>query len=84
MSIEGGGSQASATCQAPSSAGAALRLRLADHRSAQALVRGAAPVIAEVTDAAVGRTLEELGGFAPVLDLASCHHERAEARLFAS
>lgn len=64
--------------------GAALRLRLADHRSAQALVRGAAPVIAEVTDAAVGRTLEELGGFAPVLDLASCHHERAEARLFAS
>ncbi len=64
--------------------GAALRLRLADHRSAQALVRGAAPVIAEVADAAVGRTLEELGGFAPVLDLASCHHERAEARLFAS
>lgn len=64
--------------------GAALRLRLADHRSAQALVRGAAPVIAEVADAAVGRTLGELGGFAPVLDLASCHHERAEARLFAS
>ncbi|EFV90355.1 putative urease accessory protein [Dietzia cinnamea P4] len=64
--------------------GAALRLRLADHRSAQALVRGAAPVIAEVADAAVGRSLEELGGFAPVLDLASCHHERAEARLFAS
>lgn len=64
--------------------GAALRLRLADHRSAQALVRGAAPVIAEVADAAVGRALEELGGFAPVLDLASCHHERAEARLFAS
>ncbi|MBB0992128.1 urease accessory protein, partial [Dietzia sp. SLG510A3-30A2] len=50
----------------------------------QALVRGAAPVIAEVADAAVGRSLEELGGFAPVLDLASCHHERADARLFAS
>ncbi|UVE96941.1 urease accessory protein UreF [Dietzia sp. B32] len=64
--------------------GAALRLRLADHRSAQALVRGAAPVIAEVADAAVSRSLEELGGFAPVLDLASCHHERADARLFAS
>ena len=64
--------------------GAALRLRLADHRTAQALVRGAAPVIAEVADAAVGRSLEELGGFAPVLDLASCHHERADARLFAS
>ncbi|MGI9589698.1 MAG: urease accessory protein UreF, partial [Dietzia maris] len=67
-----------------SMSGAALRLRLADHRTAQALVRGAAPVIAEVADAAVGRSLEELGGFAPVLDLASCHHERADARLFAS
>lgn len=65
-------------------AGASLRLRLSDHRSAQALVRGAAPVIAEVADAAVGRSLEELGGFAPMLDLASCHHERADARLFAS
>lgn len=64
--------------------GAALRLRLADHRSAQALVRGAARVVADVTDSAVERTLEELGGFAPILDLASCHHERAEARLFAS
>lgn len=64
--------------------GAALRLRLADHRSAQALVRGAAPVIAEVADAAVGRSIDELGGFASVLDLVSCHHERAEARLFAS
>ncbi|MDV8001476.1 urease accessory protein UreF [Rhodococcus sp. IEGM 1408] len=65
-------------------AGASLRLRLSDHRSAQALVRGAAPVIAEVADAAVSRSLEELGGFAPMLDLASCHHERADARLFAS
>lgn len=64
--------------------GAALRLRLADHRSAQALVRGVAPVVAEVADAAVGRSLDELGGFAPVLDLASCHHEGSDARLFAS
>lgn len=65
-------------------AGAALRLRLADHRSAQALVRGAAPVVEEVADAAVGAALEDLGGFAPVLDLASCHHENSDARLFAS
>ncbi|MCT1517154.1 urease accessory protein UreF [Dietzia cercidiphylli] len=65
-------------------AGAALRLRLADHRSAQALVRGAAPVVEEVADAAVGAVLEDLGGFAPVLDLASCHHENSDARLFAS
>lgn len=65
-------------------AGAALRLRLADHRSAQALVLGAAPVVEEVADAAVGTVLEDLGGFAPVLDLASCHHENSDARLFAS
>ncbi|MGF0225020.1 urease accessory protein UreF [Dietzia natronolimnaea] len=65
-------------------AGAALRLRLADHRSAQALVRGAAPVVEEVADAAVDTVLEDLGGFAPVLDLASCHHENSDARLFAS
>ncbi|MEH6381743.1 MAG: urease accessory UreF family protein [Dietzia cercidiphylli] len=65
-------------------AGAALRLRLADHRSAQALVRGAAPVVEEVADAAVSTVLEDLGGFAPVLDLASCHHEHSDARLFAS
>lgn len=65
-------------------AGAALRLRLADHRSAQALVRGAAPVVEEVADAAVSTVLEDLGGFAPVLDLASCHHENSDARLFAS
>ncbi|GLB63374.1 urease accessory protein UreF [Dietzia sp. NCCP-2495] len=67
-----------------SMAGAALRLRLADHRSAQALVRGAAPVIEEVTDAALRRPLEWIGGSAPGLDLASCRHEHAEARLFAS
>lgn len=65
-------------------AGAALRLRLADHRSAQALVLGAAPVVEEVADAAVSTVLEDLGGFAPVLDLASCHHENSDARLFAS
>ncbi|MDX2358482.1 urease accessory protein UreF [Dietzia sp. PP-33] len=65
-------------------AGAALRLRLADHRSAQVLVRGAAPVIDEVAGTAVGTALEDLGGFAPVLDLASCHHESSDARLFAS
>lgn len=65
-------------------AGAALRLRLADHRSAQVLVRQAAPVIEEVAEAALARPLAELGGFAPVMDLASAHHERADARLFAS
>lgn len=69
---------------AVSCVGAALRLRLADHRSAQVLLRGAAGVVEEVTDAALERPLDELGGFAPLLDIASAHHERADARLFAS
>ena len=65
-------------------AGAALRLRLVDHRSAQVLVREAAPVVAEVADAALDRPLEALGGFAPRIDVASASHERAAARLFGS
>lgn len=62
--------------------GAALRLRLTDHRAAQALLRQAAPTIEVVADAAVRRPLEDVGGFAPMSDICSAHHERAEARLF--
>lgn len=65
-------------------AGAALRLRLADHRSAQALIRGATPVIEQATQAAVVRALEDVGGCAPLADVMSARHERAEAKLFAS
>ncbi|WFR72691.1 urease accessory UreF family protein [Prescottella defluvii] len=63
-------------------AGAALRLRLADHVTAQVLLREAAPVIAEATDDAVGRDLADLGGCAPMADVMSGRHERAAARLF--
>lgn len=65
-------------------AGAALRLRLADHRSAQALIRGAAPAIERATQAAVEGGLEDVGGCAPLADVMSARHERAEAKLFAS
>lgn len=65
-------------------AGAALRLRLADHRSAQTLVRGAAPTIEQATHAAVRRPLEDVGGCAPLADVMSARHELAEAKLFAS
>lgn len=64
--------------------GAALRLRLTDHRRAQVALRGTAPVIAEVTTAALDRDLEDLGGCVPAADIMSARHERAEARLFAS
>jgi len=64
--------------------GAALRLRLTDHRGAQVTLRRAAPVIQSVTLAALDRSLDDLGGFAPLVDIASATHERADARLFAS
>ena len=63
---------------------AALRLRLTDHRRAQITLRGASPVIAEVTTAALERELADLGGCVPVADAMSGRHERAEARMFAS
>lgn len=69
---------------AASFVGAALRLRLTDHRRAQVVLRTTASVIAEVTTAAVNRDLADLGGCVPVADIMSARHERAEARLFAS
>jgi urease accessory protein len=65
-------------------AGAALRLRLADYRSAQTLLRGAAPTIEQAAEAALGRGLEDIGGCAPLVDVMCARHERAEAKLFAS
>ncbi|MFB6522250.1 urease accessory protein UreF [Streptomyces sp. NPDC056401] len=64
--------------------GAALRLRLTDHRKAQVVLRGIAPVIEEVAEAALRRELADLGGCVPMADVMSGRHERAEARLFAT
>lgn len=63
-------------------AGAAIRLRLADHVSAQRLVSAMAPVIVEVLADALSRTIDELGPSTPALDIASAGHETAPARLF--
>lgn len=65
-------------------AGAALRLRLTDHRGAQVMLREIQPVIEVVTADAVARPAADIGGFAPQADIASAAHERAEARLFTS
>ncbi|MEV7415342.1 urease accessory UreF family protein [Streptomyces sp. NPDC089919] len=64
--------------------GAALRLRLTDHRRAQLVLRRTAPVMAEVAAAALRRGLADLGGCVPLADVMSARHERAEARLFAT
>ena len=65
-------------------AGAALRLRLTDHRGAQVMLREIQPVIEVVTADAVVRPTADIGGFAPNADIASAAHERADARLFTS
>ncbi|MEE1742724.1 urease accessory UreF family protein [Streptomyces sp. BE147] len=65
-------------------AGAALRLRLTDHRRAQTLLRGAAPVIERVVEEALRRELADVGATVFASDVMSGRHERAEARLFAS
>ncbi|MCC3283741.1 urease accessory protein UreF [Arthrobacter caoxuetaonis] len=64
--------------------GAALRLRLTDHRHAQAVLLETAAVIEQATDAALERDLADLGGCAPMADVMSARHEKADARLFAS
>jgi len=64
--------------------GAALRLRLTDHRTSQVILHALGPVIEQVANAAVERDLHDLGGFAPMADIMSAQHEKAEARLFAS
>lgn len=64
--------------------GAALRLRLTDHRGAQVLLREIQPVIEVVTEDAVVRPAADIGGFAPNADIVSAGHERADARLFTS
>ncbi|MEU9093437.1 urease accessory UreF family protein [Streptomyces sp. NPDC048428] len=65
-------------------AGAALRLRLTDHRTTQTLIRGAAPVIEKTVEAALRRELDDVGATVFASDIMSARHERAEARLFAS
>ncbi len=64
--------------------GAALRLRLTDHRRAQVVLRDVAPTIETVTADALERSVDDLGGFAPMADICSARHERANGRLFAS
>lgn len=69
---------------AASFVGAALRLRLTDHRQAQVVLTAIAPVIDETAAAAIGRDIDDLGGCVPMADIMSARHERAEARLFAT
>ncbi len=64
--------------------GAALRMRLTDHRNAQVVLRQIAPTIEAVTADALARSVDDLGGYAPMADISSARHERADGRLFTS
>ncbi|KDQ66566.1 urease accessory UreF family protein [Streptomyces halstedii] len=65
-------------------AGAALRLRLTDHRRAQTMLHAMTPVIERTVEAALRRELADVGATVFASDIMSGRHERAEARLFAS
>ncbi|WP_203237911.1 urease accessory UreF family protein [Streptomyces sp. S8] len=65
-------------------AGAALRLRLTDHRRAQVMLHAVAPAVERTVEAALRRELADIGATAFASDIMSGRHERAEARLFAS
>jgi len=69
---------------ATSVVGAALRLRLTDHRHAQVVLNAVGPVIERAAADAVARDIDDLGGCVPLSDIMSAQHERAEARLFAT
>ncbi|WP_244970901.1 urease accessory protein UreF [Gordonia jinghuaiqii] len=63
-------------------AGAAMRLRLTDHEGAQHLIRSSATTVETVAAEAVARSVADLGGYAPMSDIASAHHQHSDGRLF--
>lgn len=69
---------------AASCVGAAVRMSQIDHRNAQRILLLLHPVIETTTDEALSRTLHEMGGSAPFVELMSMRHETAELRLFSS
>ncbi|MCE0505787.1 urease accessory protein UreF [Roseivivax sp. GX 12232] len=65
-------------------AGAAMRLVPLGQGEGQAAIAGATPRIAATARAALSATLDEIGGFAPALDIAAMRHEALETKLFRS
>lgn len=69
---------------ASSFVGAALRLRVVDHRVAQTVLNGSFSSIERAVEEALTRTVDEIGGCVPLAEVMSSNHERADARLFAT
>jgi urease accessory protein len=64
--------------------GAAVRLGLVDHRSAQSLLHQVRPVIAAAALDVVDRDASQISSCTPFLDVMAMRHEQAELRLFAT
>ncbi len=69
---------------AASCVGAAVRMSEIDHRNAQRILFLLQPVLETATRDALSRSLSEIGGSAPFVELMSMRHEEAELRLFSS
>jgi urease accessory protein len=63
---------------------AALKLIAIGQTQAQAVLAASAPAITRAVDAALGRTLDDVGGFTPGLDIRAVQHETLFRRLFIS
>lgn len=64
--------------------GAAQRLMRIGHTDTQRVLHEIKPVIVDVVEACEPRPLGEVRSFAPMVDILSMKHERAERRLFVS
>jgi len=64
--------------------GAAQRVLRIGHTDVQRIVTESRPAVAAAWEANEDRTIEELSPFAPLIDVVSAEHERAERRLFLS
>ena len=61
---------------------AAVRLSVADHISAQQIVREVGSDIAECVQMCCDSSIDDIGTLSPAMDVASAAHESAPARLF--
>ncbi|WP_226012086.1 urease accessory protein UreF [Halomicrobium salinisoli] len=64
--------------------GAAQRLLSLGHTDAQRILDDCKPAMAAAVDDSVGRSLDDMTPFAPLVDVLSAEHERADRRLFLS
>ncbi|RJT07459.1 urease accessory protein UreF [Halococcus sp. IIIV-5B] len=64
--------------------GAAQRLLSLGHTEIQRVLTALQPVMKEIISENTGRSLDDMTSYAPLIDIVSAKHERAERRLFVS